>query len=88
MKFGRKVVKRKQHKNYQDENKKSAMNKELILRVFLGFYLDDVQDLVSKRFKSGVIKGPILVVGDRRIKKNPWGAILEELYKKSEKLVI
>ena len=27
-KFGRNVVKKKQHKNYQDEDKKSAMNKK------------------------------------------------------------
>ena len=32
VKFGRNVVKKKQHKNYQDEDKKSAINKKLILR--------------------------------------------------------
>ena len=31
VKFGRNVVKKKQHKNYQDEDKKSAINKKLIL---------------------------------------------------------
>ena len=30
MKFGRNVVKKKQHKNYQDEDKKSAINKKKI----------------------------------------------------------
>ena len=29
VKFGRNVVKKKQHKNYQDEDKKSAINKKL-----------------------------------------------------------
>ena len=29
MKFGRNVVKKKQHKNYQDEDKKSAINKKI-----------------------------------------------------------
>ena len=35
MKFVRNVVKNKQHKNYQDEDKKSAIseNKKLILKV-------------------------------------------------------
>ena len=28
VKFGRNLVKKKQHKKYQDENKKSAMNKK------------------------------------------------------------
>ena len=28
VKFGRNVVKKKQHKNYQDEDKKSAINKK------------------------------------------------------------
>ena len=32
VKFGRNLVKKKQHKNYQDEDKKSAINKKLILR--------------------------------------------------------
>ena len=31
--FGRTVVKKKQHKNYQDEGKKSSINKKLILRL-------------------------------------------------------
>ena len=31
VKFGQNVVKKKQRKNYQDEVKKSAMNKKLIL---------------------------------------------------------
>ena len=33
VKFGQNVVKKKQHKNYQDEDKKSAINKKLILRL-------------------------------------------------------
>ena len=33
MKFGRNVVKKNQHKNYQDEEKKSAINKKSILNL-------------------------------------------------------
>ena len=33
VKFGRNVMKKKQHKNYQDTDKKSAINKKLILRL-------------------------------------------------------
>ena len=29
MRFGQNVVKKKQHKNYQDEDKKSAINKRI-----------------------------------------------------------
>ena len=36
--FGRNAVKKKQHKNYQDEDKKSAINKKLILRVLALVY--------------------------------------------------
>ena len=32
VKFGRNVVNKKQHKNYQDEDKKSVINKKLILK--------------------------------------------------------
>ena len=32
VKFGQNVAKKKQHKNYQDEDKKSTINKKLILR--------------------------------------------------------
>ena len=39
VKFGRNVVKKKQHKNYQDEDKKFAINKKLILDLFALFAL-------------------------------------------------
>ena len=42
VKFGRNEVKKKQHKNYQDEDKKSAINKRLILRL---------RSLISKWFQ-------------------------------------
>ena len=42
VKFGRNVVKKKQHKNYQDEDKKSAINKKLILYfdLFISIYIN------------------------------------------------
>ena len=42
LKFGLNIVKKKQHQNYQDENKKSTINKKLILRL---------RSLISKWFQ-------------------------------------
>ena len=46
VKFGRNVVKKKQNKNYQDEDKKSTINKKLILRL---------RSLISKWFQLKTI---------------------------------
>ena len=46
VKFGWNVVKKKQHKNYQDGDKKSAINKKLILRL---------RSLISKWFQLKTI---------------------------------
>ena len=50
VRFGRNIVKKKQHKNYQDEDKKSTINlkkKKLILRL---------RNLISKWFRWKTIK--------------------------------
>ena len=39
MKFGRNIVKKKQHKNYQDEEKKSAINKKNISKFCSNLFL-------------------------------------------------
>ena len=58
VKFGRNVVKKKLHKNYQDEDKKSAINKKLILRlrslVSKWFQLKDISDKVIKSITKAI----------------------------------
>ena len=64
----RNVVKKKQHKNYQDEDKKSAINKKLILRL---------RSLISKWFQLKTIsqefeKMGIVQIWFRMEKKKYW----------------
>ena len=63
VKFDRNIVKKKQHKNYQDEDKKSAINEKLILRL---------RNLISKWFQLKIITNSDPTMEDQIKGTNNW----------------
>ena len=65
VKFGRNVVKKKQHKNYQDEDKKSVMNKKINSQIKTRFYFFSafgLNNLTLPAYRRALVKFYLFIV--------------------------